>query len=136
METRVRPRPFWISGANKKVLTLPVMPVFADVPAGAPFRLDYIFVAYNDVVVANAQTSRDLDFMLFDSRGVSLTGEVPVPIKNYCPPSGNLDLRAFPKWGIVYPAKTVIRMEISGQVGTGPETISVTFAGKKADGGR
>lgn len=134
MAIQYRPRPFMIVGAMRKAVVAPLMEIFGEVPDGSPFRLDHIFVSYPRVVVANAQTSPDLSFALYDSRGVSLTA-LPVPFVLVTTPVGAMRVRGNTRLGLVYPPKTWIRMEVSG-MGPGPETISVTFAGKKANGAR
>lgn len=143
-----RIRPYLISAAVKKPLQIPVARIGVDVPPGARFRLDYIFIVYpvtiNTEDGLTTQASPNLFFELFDSRGVSLTNR-PVPIVFLTP--GGVDgqggagvspiphgasVRGLPRWGVEYDPLANIRMEITGMnAGPVPAWISITYLGMR-----
>lgn len=135
MTTLMRPRTHILVAAARAPLVLPVTPISVDTPVGSDFRLDYILASYNRTVVAGAQTSPDLLFMLFDSRGVAMTNQ-PVKFEDVLTKAGAPRIWGVSRIGHVYPPRSVIRMEVTGMnAGPVPADISITYLGVK-DWGR
>ncbi len=129
-----RVRPYLIGAAVKAALQLPITYLNATVPPGSPFRLDYVMVSYFRTG-SNPQTSPDLFYQLYDSRGVAMS-PAPMSCALVSSPGGNgakgASVKALPKWGILYEPLSVIRIEITGMdAGPVPATVSVTFMGMR-----
>jgi hypothetical protein len=128
---QTRPRPFLVAAAVRAPVVLGAMPIYAQIPKGAPFRLDYILANYPVTVAGGAQTSPTLSFMLYDSEGRALT-QKPVNFRDITTPSGGPKVWGVQRWGILYPPLSVLTMDIIGQAtGPIPATFSVTFMGVK-----
>lgn len=135
----LRVRPYLLAMAVKKPLQLPVMPLHVTVPAGAKFRLDYIMFAFPVTVVARVQSSPQLFYQLYDSRGLALNKN-PIPIGLESSPGGvskgGASVKALVKWGIEYEPLATISILITGQTaGPVPATVSVTLVGMRDKSG-
>lgn len=125
----LRPRPFPIVAARVKALQVPRDLISVEVPTGPDWVLWYIAVNYPRTVVANAQTSPNLSFELFDSEGRALT-EQPIPFADVTTPAGQPRYGQVNPWYVWYPAKSVISMVVTGQTaGPVPANISITYIG-------
>ncbi len=128
-----RERLYLIGAAVKQPLQLPVMQINSQIPSGARYRLDYIMISYQLTEEDGSRLTPELSYNLFDSRGFAMTN-TPVPAILVSSPAGHgvsgPTVRALPRWGIVYEALSVIRMDLTGQVaGPLPATVSITFIG-------
>lgn len=132
----IRPSVFLLAAAVRRPLEIPFTQIDVTVPRGAPFRLDYILVAYSVAVEAGAQITPDLHFELLDSRGVA-SDNIPVRFRNITTPAGGSTVRA--AWGfrIEYPPGAVISMQVTNMIaGPLPPTVSITYLSQKGWGAR
>jgi hypothetical protein len=132
----IRPSVFMLAAAVRRALEVPFTQIDVTVPRGAPFRLDYVLVSYPVTVVAGAQTSPNLHFELYDSRGLA-SNNVPIRFQDVTSPAGGGRVRA--AWGfrIEYPPGAVISMRVTNMAaGPVPAFISVTYLSQKGWGAR
>lgn len=122
------PRPMILGQANI-VLNQPIQPWTQLIPVGAPWRLLYLMVNYKRTVVARVQSTPDLSFTLYDSMGHAFQA-APVLAKQVTSPAGAPSIGSTNPINMSYPGGSTLRLSIEGQIiGTGPETVSVTFFG-------
>lgn len=100
------------------------------IPPFTSFRLKYLTVAYKDTVVANAQTSPNLTYKIYDATGTAYQID-PILIKQVTGPAGFPGLDATHQINFDYPGKTKLLVEVFGQnVGAElPETASICCIG-------
>ncbi len=142
----VRPRPFFLVAAMRKPLQIPVTQIYVQAPAGAKFRIDYMFITYPRRLFDDpiSQPDPNLSFQLYDSAGRGMTA-VPSDINTVLTPGGtDLSLggtggpyakggvRGMPGWGLEYDPLAVIRVDITGMsAGPLPAHISITYLGMR-----
>lgn len=132
----IRPHAYFLVAAAKAPLQVPNTLLNTLVPFGAVFRLDYVLVNYPRTVVAGAQTSPELSFVLKNTRGIEHSN-VPILFNTTSTPSGGATLRKAWGYGIEFPPGAIITMEITGMdAGPVPATISVTYLGQRGWGVR
>lgn len=132
----IRPRVFILGAAVRRPLQLPITLVSVTVPRGSDWRLDYILASYPRTVAAGAQTSPELSFRLFTTRGVAHDNR-PILFGDVTSPSGFTRVRRSVPLGIPFHPGEVITIEVFGMAaGPVPATISITLHGQKGWEGR
>lgn len=130
------PTVFALVAANMKPLQVPITWLSIQVPRGSVFRLDNVLIEYNRTVVEGVQSSPELQFEIFDSRGLALENG-PVFAQMITGPAGGKNVGASWYWGVEYQPGEVISARITNMAaGPVPATISVTYLGQKGPGKR
>lgn len=126
-------------------LRRPETQIITEVPAGAWFRLEYVFVEFPRTIGSNDpvyQSSPNLRVQLFDSRSRSLTHD-DTGVAPFLTPGGTDTytvgpigyarggVRALPYWGLDYAPLTRLKMVITGMTSAGPPSVSVTYLGMR-----
>lgn len=123
----IPPRPYFL-GAFKFTLTNAIEYINRTIPVGADFRLQYLLIDYKRTVVAGAQTSKDLNYKLYDADGRTFQIN-PILGAAVTSPAGATGLNGTSPINIDYPGGSSLKLEITGQTGGLPAVVSVTFAG-------
>lgn len=116
-------------GEARRPLQVGVTDFCLKVPIGSPLTLRGISWVYYNTVAAGAQTSPDLSFSFFDSKGYAFSND-PIPIALYGTPGATRVLSATQNLQGEYEGGDVIRLRLFGAVaGPVPSFASVTLYG-------
>ena len=116
-------------GINRRPLVLPWTDFNISIPIGSPYILKSISWVFDRTVVASVQTSPNLSFDFFDSKGYAFSNE-PIMIRNYGSPGGNRGLTSTKPLHIKYEGGDTIHLRLFGAIaGPVPAVASVTLYG-------
>jgi len=123
----ISPRPYFISIANYALVNSREY-IMRSIPTGATWKLKYILANYQRTVVAGNQSSPELFYRVYDADGRAFQMD-PVLLPQTTSPAGQPRLDATNPLDIIYGGGSNIKIEITGQNGTLPSSVSLTLVG-------
>jgi hypothetical protein len=123
----IAPRPFLVGAANIP-FNNGIAVLTRRLPTGTTWRLKWPLFKYTDTVVANAQTSPNLSFLIYDM-AFRQHADLPTLIKQITGPAGFPGLDATQQLDYDFPGGGTVRAEVRGQVGGAPASVSICLYG-------